>query len=108
MPGGRPCQHEPTHPPKLTKRILRDDNALSDAITQAVAAHPHIRELSRQIRHIQDELRDSSDRRAWRIYLAAEALQIQRLDEETLLVARWAYRQGRRTGRRRARRKGRR
>ena len=95
-------------PPKLSKKILRDDNELSDAISNVVATHAHIRALQRQILHQQDELRASLDRRSWRIYLTLEALQVQRLDEETILIARWAYRQGRRTGRRSARRKGRR
>ena len=93
-------------PPKLPKHILNDDNALSDAISSVVATSSQIRHLQRRIRQRQNELCHAADRRAWRIYLKLEALHVRRLDEETLLVARWAYRQGRRAGRKRARPRG--
>jgi hypothetical protein len=88
--------------PKLTKKIARDDLALSDAIIAVLTKSKGRRKLTKAILRLQRRLQRAVSPEAWRVYLhLEEAVNDRAMFEEDLLV-RWAFGQGRRYERRRS------
>jgi hypothetical protein len=88
-------------PTKLTKKIVRDDLALSDAIIAALTKAKGRRKLTKAILKLGRRLQRAVDPKAWRIYLALEEIVNERASYEEDMLVRWAFRQGRRFERRR-------
>jgi hypothetical protein len=89
--------------PKLTKKIVKDDLALSDAIiAMLTAAKGKRRELTKTILKLQRRLQRAVDPQAWLTYLRLEEALNERESYTQDALVRWAFRQGRRYERRRS------
>jgi hypothetical protein len=89
-------------PPKLTKKILRDDLALSDAISAVLEGAKRHRAQTKKILLLQRTLQRKVARDAWNVYLHLEDAVNERSSDEQDRLVRWAFRQGRRYERRRS------
>ena len=92
--------------PKNTDQDKRDREAAlaaqarlqgGSAVDDLVHHEPELRVMARRIIELQERLRALVDDEGWRAYLDAEAASNARLSAVGLLVARWAYREGRRS-----------
>ena len=73
--------------PKLTKKIVKDDFALSDAIIAVVTNVNGRRKQTKAILKLQDHLRRAVDPKAWKVYLRLEeAVNTRDSDEQDVLV----------------------
>jgi hypothetical protein len=88
-------------PPKLTKKIARDDLALSDGFTAVLTHSKNRRKLTKDILRWQRRLQGAVDGEAWRVYLRLEEIVNERASFEQDVLVRWAFRQGRQCERRR-------
>ena len=86
--------------PKLSKRIVRDDLALGDAII-AVLTRSGGAGSSRRPSQLQRRLQRAVEPKAWKVYLHLEEIVHERESHEEDLLVRWAFEQGRRYERRR-------
>jgi hypothetical protein len=81
---------------KLTSKVLKDEDALGDAIDRVIGSSKKNRKLSKKVRRAQRRLRRAVDDRAWQLYMALEeAVNARALLQDDLLI-RWAFREGRR------------
>ena len=88
--------------PKLTKKIVRDDLALSDAIIALLTrSKGKRRKLTKAILRLQRRLQRAIDPKAWRVYLHLEEAVNERASYEEDMLVRWAFEQGCRFERRR-------
>jgi hypothetical protein len=87
-------------PPKLTKKIVRDDLALSDAIIAVLTKSKNRRKLTKAVLKWQRRLQRAVDGKAWRVYMRLEEIVNERASFEQDVLVRWAFRQGRRYERR--------
>jgi hypothetical protein len=88
--------------PKLTKKIVRDELALSHAITAVLTNAKNRRKLTKDILRWQRRLQGAVDSEAWRVYLHLEEVVNERASYEQDVLVPWAFRQGRRYERRRS------
>jgi hypothetical protein len=88
--------------PKLTKKIIRDDLALSDAISAVLEHAKRHRAQTKKILLLQRTLQRRVPRDAWNVYLHLEDAVNERASDEQDALVRWAFRQGRRYERRRS------
>jgi hypothetical protein len=88
--------------PKLTKKIVKDDLAVSDAIIAVLTASKGKRsKLTKAILNLQRRLQRAVEPKAWKVYLHLEEIVHERESHEEDLLVRWAFEQGRRYERRR-------
>jgi len=81
--------------PSLTPEILADSEAVAARIDQLLRADPQYRQHTKTILRAQDALRRVLADREWREYLDVEAAVNFRLDCALMMVARWAFEEGR-------------
>lgn len=84
---------------RLTERDVRDGARLAEAVYAMLEGQRGRRTRSARIRKLQRELRKLVDHRAWSTYLSLEEAVNGRADRELMLVAAWAFREGRRSAR---------
>lgn len=84
---------------RLTAREFADDATLSEHIYRVLAGQRGRRARSSKIRQLQRQLRKLVDDRAWSTYLSLEEAVNGRAYRELMLVAAWAFREGRRSAR---------
>jgi hypothetical protein len=82
--------------PKLDARILNDPESLSRALGKIVEGDLRQRRHRLHILRLQKQLRGLVSVKVWRVYLRLEDASAARLGEATELVAKWAFKQGRR------------
>lgn len=87
--------------PKLTKKIVRDDLALSDAISAVLVRSKRRKNQTRDILRWQRPLRRAVTHDAWMLFLRLDEIMNDRTSHEQDVLVRWAFRQGRRYERRR-------
>jgi len=88
---------------KLTPAVVADDSALHGLIPDIVeraALAPYTHEVLRLQARLRDLLLPDEER--WKAYLALEEAVNDRIAAESLVLVRWAWREGRRVGRRQA------
>ena len=83
-------------PRTVTGVIVADPQQLASIIDELVHRHPGLDRQHQQIIAAQLRLHARVDRPTWEIYLSVEELTNARLAEALLVVARWAFEQGRR------------
>ena len=81
--------------PKLTKEIVRDDLALSDAIIAVLSNSKGRRKLTKTILRLGHKLRRAVSPEAWRVYLRLEEVVNDRESADQDTLVRWAFKQGR-------------
>ena len=86
--------------PKLTRKIVTDDQALSDAIIEVLTRSKGWRKSCRKVVRAQDRLRRLANVDAWLSYLKLEEVTNARATIEADVLIRWAFEQGLRRSRR--------
>jgi hypothetical protein len=85
--------------PRLTKKILNDEDALGLAIDAALLRSSPWRKLNRRVRKVQRKLRRMMTRDAWATYLQLEEIVNERAFVEGNVLVDWAFKSGHRSGR---------
>ncbi len=81
--------------PKLTRKIVRDDLALSDAICAVLSNSKGRRKVTKAILRLGKKLRRGVSPEAWWVYLQLEETVNDRESADQDVLVRWAFRQGR-------------
>lgn len=89
--------------PALNSTIVTDDQGLGAALAGLLRRDASFRRSQRQSIKRQAALQRIASRRAWKLYLALEEVQVACLSDALDLVAKWAFAAGRRFERRRTR-----
>jgi hypothetical protein len=82
--------------PQLTAEVVANDELLGAAVDRVLLQDPQLRALSRLILQAQKALQARLSPEQWACYLSVEEATNERLAEALLIVARWAFRAGRR------------
>lgn len=82
--------------PKLHSRILKDPESLSRTLGELVENDLRQKRHRLRILRLQKQLQALVTGEAWSLYLRLEDASAARLGEATELVAKWAFKQGRR------------
>jgi hypothetical protein len=82
--------------PRLTKKILHDEDALGLAIDAVLLRSNRFRRASRCVRKLQRKLRRMITRDAWLTYLRLEEVVNERAAIEADVLVEWAFKSGRR------------
>jgi hypothetical protein len=82
--------------PKLTRKIIRDDLALSDAISAVLLASKKWNQHRKAVLKIQRRLHRLVSHGAWMVFLRLDGVMNERTSFEQDVLVRWAFRQGRR------------
>ncbi len=80
--------------PRLTKKIVRDDLRLSDAIIAVLTRDKARRPMMKAILRAQRKLQRAVSPVAWKLYLRLEEIVNDRASHEQDLLVRWAFREG--------------
>jgi hypothetical protein len=80
--------------PALTAAVVKDDEALGDAIDKVILSAPTSRKLTKKVLRAQARLQRAVDEQAWRQYLRLEEAVNDRIVFEGRLLVRWAFREG--------------
>ena len=80
----------------LTPEFVEDDERLGEAADNLIRLDPTASRRAAEIAEHQGWLRDAVDADAWKLVLEIEARQNERWADLLLVVAGWAYREGRR------------
>ncbi len=83
--------------PRLTRKILTDEDALGLAIDEVLLGSKPFRQVSRRVRNVQRKLRRMMSRDAWKTYLRLEEVVNERAFIEGNLLVEWAFKSGRRS-----------
>ena len=84
--------------PRLTPQIIADDGALTDAIPAALTS-PKLAPFTTEVLRRQRALRALLTDEQMQVYLGLEQAVNDRIAAESIALARWAWREGRRIGR---------
>ena len=87
---------KPAPPPNLTDSVVRDDQRLGAAVDALLVPDQAMRRRRAAILRRQRELRQYCNEQAWAAYLKLEEVVNARLDAALLIVAKWAFDEGRR------------
>jgi len=82
--------------PKLDARLLNDPESLSRALGILVESDARQKRHRFHILRLQKQLKGLVSVEVWRVYLRLEDASAARLGDATDLVAKWAFKQGRR------------
>lgn len=89
--------------PSLDACIIRDENALTEALDELLHHSRRLQRGHRRILRQQAAIHRRVDDRVWRALLQLEQAQVARFSDSLDLVAKWAFAAGRRIGRKRQR-----
>ena len=87
---------EPTELPALTPEMVEDEQGLGEVADEVVRLDPVASRRAHEIAEHQAWLRDAVDPETWKLVLEIEARSNERWADLLLVVAAWAYREGRR------------
>lgn len=85
--------------PKLTAKIVRDDEAVARTLDGLLLGNRSFRRLSARVRRVQGQLRKLVSDDAWHAYLKLEATVNERASLEADLIVKWAFEADVREGR---------
>jgi hypothetical protein len=88
-----------TKRPALDLKTLKDAAKLDDVLNEVVAGDLKTRAMSKQVLSLQNRLRRLVDDRGWQTFLKLEELVNGRTWAINVVVARWAFLEGRRARR---------
>lgn len=83
--------------PALTSEIIVNKSALKKAVNAALDT-PRLQESTRKVLRLQRRLRALLNGEQWRAYMLLEEAVNDRIAEESLVIVRWAWAEGRRRG----------
>ncbi len=83
--------------PRLTPEMVGDDGALTDAIPEALTS-PNLAPFTAEVLRRQRKLRAVLTDEQVQVYLALEEAVNDRIAAESIVLVRWAWREGRRVG----------
>lgn len=81
--------------PRLTAEIVEDDDVLAEITGDVLVQDAGLRALSHQIVLAQEVVQEEVGDDAWAAYLDLESLVNERAEQASLLLARWAFKEGR-------------
>ncbi len=87
---------ERSRTPRLTADRDADDSHLGGLLDELITADDNYKRLTRQILAAQDRLQALCNEDAWVAFLDTEQLVTARANVTSLLIARWAFTEGRR------------
>lgn len=80
--------------PRLTKKIVADEDALGAAVNEVLLRSKASRRASRRVRKVQRTLRRAATYDAWHAYLHVEEVVNDRAAVEQDVLVRWAFEAG--------------
>jgi hypothetical protein len=81
--------------PRLTKRAVKDDLRLSDAVIAVLTRDKARRPMTKAILRAQRKLQRAVSVEAWKLYLRLEEIVNDRASHEQDVLVRWAFREAR-------------
>ena len=87
---------DPGELPTLDASIVEDDDALAEAVDAVIAADPQAQERAAAVNMHMGWLRAAVDADTWKLVLEIEARSNERFADLAVVIARWAFEQGRR------------
>lgn len=84
--------------PRLTAKVVADDDALWEVLNAVVLATPGYPRRRRQVIRQQERLKDVVSEEAWNVFIKIEQLINERNEDVLMNVVRWAFEEGRPCG----------
>jgi hypothetical protein len=92
-------RHDRTAAVRLTGKVVEDNARLAQVVDQVIQDDIELAHNVLDVADAQARLRSGVGTEAWEAYLCTDELTTARFADATVVVARWAFEQGRRQGR---------